>query len=88
MRFEEEFYYIESVKNDGVSYMKQNNSNNDTVKRIILVFVSVGVGTLINNILGNIEMNIWFARAMGALSTVATTLLLYHLLIKNNKKYT
>ena len=88
MRFEEEFYYIGSVKNDGVSYMKQNNSNNDTVKRIILVFVSVGVGTFINNILGNIEMNIWFARAMGALSTVATTLLLYHLLIKNNKKYT
>lgn len=66
--------------------MKQNNSNNDTVKWIILIVVSVGIGTFISNILENIEMNIWFARTMGALVTVIVTLLLYHLLIKNTEK--
>lgn len=66
--------------------MKQNNSNNDTVKWIILIVVSVGIGTFISNILENIEMNIWFARAIGALVTVIVTLLLYHLLMKNTEK--
>ena len=66
--------------------MKQNDSNNDTIKWIILIIVSVGVGTFINNILGNIEINIWFARAIGALVTAIVALLLHHLLIKNTEK--
>lgn len=66
--------------------MKQNNSNNNTVKWIILIVVSVGIGSFTDNVLENIKMNIWFARVMGALVTVIVTLLLYHLLVKNTEK--
>lgn len=62
--------------------MKYKKTNNDTVKYIILVVISVGFGTCTNNILENIEMNIWFARTIGALVTVIVSLLLNHLLIK------
>ncbi|CEQ15149.1 Uncharacterised protein [[Clostridium] sordellii] len=47
---------------------------------------SVGVGAFIMNILGNVEMNIWFARFGGALVTAIVALLLHHLLIKNTGK--
>lgn len=57
-----------------------------TIKWIILVIASVGVGTFIMNILGNVEMNIWFARFGGALVTAIVELLLHHLLIKNTGK--
>lgn len=66
--------------------MRKNDSNNDTVMWIILIVVSVGCGTFISNILGNIEINIWSARIIGALVTVIVTLLLDHLLIKNTEK--
>ena len=56
------------------------------IKWIILVIASVGVGTFIMNILGNVEMNIWFARFGGALVTAIVELLLHHLLIKNTGK--
>lgn len=57
-----------------------------TIKWIILVSLSVGVDTFIMNILGNVEMNIWFARFGGALVTAIVPLLLHHLLIKNTGK--
>ena len=57
-----------------------------TIKQIILVIASVGVGAFIMNILGNVEMNIWFARFGGALVTAIVALLLHHLLIKNTGK--
>lgn len=66
--------------------MEKKKSNNDTIKWIILVIVSVGVGTFIMTILGNIEMNIWFARGVGALVTAILALFLHRLLIKNTEK--
>lgn len=66
--------------------MKQNNANNVTVKWIILIVVSVGIGTFISNILENVQINIWFVRAIGALVTAIVALLLYYLLIKNTEK--
>lgn len=66
--------------------MKQNNSNNNTVKWIILIVVSVGIGSFTDNVLENIKMNIWFARVMGALVTAIAALLLDHLLMKNTEK--
>lgn len=62
--------------------MKQNNSDNETVKWIILIVVSVGIGTFISSILENIRMNIWLTRAMGALVTGVAAALLYPLLTK------
>jgi hypothetical protein len=66
--------------------MKQNNSNNDTIKWIILIVIAVEMGTFISNIFGNMEVNIWFARTIGALVTVIVTLLLHRLLIKRTEK--
>lgn len=57
-----------------------------TIKWIILVIASGGVGAFIMNILGNVEMNIWFARFGGALVAAIVELLLHHLLIKNTGK--
>ena len=57
-----------------------------TIKWIILVIESVGFGTFIMNILGNVEMNIWLERFGGALVTAIVALLLNHLLIKNTGK--
>lgn len=63
--------------------MKESNSNNDIVKWLLLIIVSVGCGTFITNILGNTEINIWLSRTIGALVTGGISLILYHLLIKN-----
>lgn len=66
--------------------MRQNNSNNNTVKWIILIVVSAGIGTFISSILENVQINIWFVRTIGALVTAIVALLLYYLLIKNTEK--
>lgn len=66
--------------------MKQENSNNNTVKWIILIVVSIGIGSFMDDILENIGINVWLARAIGALVTVIGALILYNLLIKNTKK--
>ena len=66
--------------------MEQKKSNNDTIKWIISVIISVGVGTFFMNILENIDMNSWFARGFGALVTAIVALFLNHLLIKNTGK--
>lgn len=66
--------------------MKQDSSNNNTVKWIILIVVSVAIGSFIDNILENTEINVWLARAAGALVTAIGALILYSLLIKNTKK--
>lgn len=62
--------------------MKQDNS----VKWIISIILSVGIGTLIINILGNIEVNVWITRIAGGLVTAITGLLFYYLWIKKTKK--
>lgn len=66
--------------------MGQKKTNNDTIKRIILVIASVGVGTFIMNILLNTDIYIWFARGVGALVTAIVALFLHHILIKNTRK--
>lgn len=48
------------------------------LKWVILVVVSVGLGTFVcNNILEKIGMNIWAARGGGALAAAMTALALY-----------
>ncbi len=48
------------------------------LKWMILVVVSVGLGTFVcNNILGKIGINIWAARGGGALAAAITALVLY-----------
>jgi len=66
--------------------MKQNKSNYITVKWIISLILSVGVGTFMMNILENIELNVWIARSIGALVTAIVGLLFYYLWIKKTEK--
>ena len=58
------------------------------LKWMILVVISVGLGTFVcNNILGEIEINIWAARGGGALVAAITALILYAALrLKRQKK--
>ena len=65
--------------------MEKKKSDNDTVKWIVSLIVSVGFGRFIMTILENIEMNIWFARFTGALVSGIVLLFIYHLLIKNTE---
>jgi len=53
------------------------------IKKIILVIVSVGVGSFVSKILENCEINVWLARSIGALFTVIIALLLYYFSKKN-----
>lgn len=58
------------------------------LKWMILVVISVGLGTFVcNNILGKIGINIWVARGGGALIAAITALVLYAALrLKRTKK--
>ena len=42
----------------------------NTITILIILFVSVGIGTFICNVLDRTEINIWLARGIGALVTV------------------
>jgi len=54
------------------------------IKRIVLIVVSVGVGSLVSDILEKTEINIWLGRGIGCLVSVIIALLLYYLLIKKS----
>lgn len=50
-----------------------------TVKWIILLLVSVGIGSFVDvNILEKIDMNVWLSRGIGCLVTVIIALLMCH----------
>lgn len=66
--------------------MDKNKSSYITAKWIISIILSVGVGTFITNILGNIEVNVWITRIMGAFATVIVELIFYYFWIKKAKK--
>jgi len=59
--------------------MKQNKISNVTIKWIISIILSIGTGTFIMNILENIELNVWFARIIGAIVSVIIGLIFYYL---------
>lgn len=54
------------------------------IKKIILVILSVGIGSYITTVLEQIEMNVWIARTCGALTTVVIALLLYKFYLNNS----
>lgn len=58
---------------------------NITLKWIISILVSVGIGTFVMNISGNTEMNVWFTRIIGAIVTIIVELIFYYLWIKEKK---
>ncbi len=54
-----------------------------TLKWIIMIVVSVGVGTFIDvNVLEKVDLNVWLSRGIGCLITVVIALILYHFLLK------
>lgn len=53
---------------------------NETVKKIIVIIVAVGIGTFICRVLENTEINVWLARGTGALVTVVSGLLCHYFL--------
>ena len=54
-----------------------------TLNWIIMIVVSVGVGTFIDvNVLEKVALNVWLSRGIGCLVAVATALILYHFLLK------
>lgn len=54
------------------------------IKKIILLVVSVAVGSFVDQILEKTEINIWLARGIGALVTGIMALILYYLWIKKS----
>lgn len=66
--------------------MNQNKSNYITIKWIILLIISVGIGTFFMNVLYNTELNVWIARSIGCLVTVIVGLIFYYLWIKKTPK--
>ncbi|SUY48501.1 Uncharacterised protein [Clostridium putrefaciens] len=54
------------------------------IKKIVLLVVSVGVGSFVKEILEKTEINVWLARGIGGLVTVIIALLLYYLWIKKS----
>lgn len=52
------------------------------LKEILLYVVSAGVGTFICKILEKTPMNVWFARGIGCMISVAVVLLLYKVWMK------
>lgn len=66
--------------------MNQNKSNYITVKWIVSIIFSVVVGTFITNILGNVGLNVWITRVIGAFVTAIVELIFYYLWIKKEEK--
>ncbi|MCL2052480.1 MAG: hypothetical protein FWG91_12250 [Lachnospiraceae bacterium] len=57
-----------------------------TIKWIIMIVVSVGIGTYVTlNILGKIDMNDWLIRGIGCLITVIMALIIYRIFSKKGK---
>ena len=49
--------------------MEKKTADN-TIAKLIVLFVSVGIGSFICAILERTEMNVWFARGIGACATI------------------
>ena len=58
--------------------------SNDTVKKLVVLFIGVGVGTFICNVLERTELNVWIARGTGALITIIVGFLISYCLKKIN----
>lgn len=65
--------------------MKEDKSNYITIKWIISIIVSVGIGTFITYILGNTEINVWITRIIGAAISVIVELMFYYVWLKKAK---
>jgi hypothetical protein len=48
-----------------------------TIKWILLIFLSTSIGTFVNRIMENININIWLSRGIGCLVSVIVAILLY-----------
>lgn len=59
-----------------------------TFKRFVFLFVSVSVGTFVTDIMENININVWIARASGCLISVVVVLLLYKFFSRNRSNET
>lgn len=66
--------------------MNQNKSNYITLKWIISIILSVGIGTFTMNILENTQVNVWIARTIGAVITAIVELIFYYFWIKKLEK--
>ncbi len=54
-----------------------------TLKWVIIIFVSVEVGTFIDvNVLEKLDLNVWLSRGIGCLIAVVVALLLDYFLLK------
>ena len=54
-----------------------------TIKWIIMIVVSVGVGTFIDvNVLEKVALNVWLSRGIGCLVAVVVALILHRFLLK------
>ena len=58
--------------------------SNDTVKKLVVLFIAVGVGTFICNVLERTELNVWIARGTGALITIIVGFLISYCIKKIN----
>lgn len=54
-----------------------------SIKGFILLFVSVGIGTFVNRIMENINVNVWIARASGCFVAVLITLFAIEIFFKD-----
>ncbi len=65
-----------------------NNKKNYVILKWIISFVlSIRIGTLAMNILGNVDINIWITRVIGAIITAIIGLLFYQLWIKKEQNW-
>lgn len=49
----------------------------NTFKLVVCLIISVGVGSFINEIMDNVSVNVWIARAVGCLISTVVFLLFY-----------
>lgn len=55
-----------------------------TLKWLISLFISVGIGSFITDVLGKISMNVWISRGVGAIICVIISLIFYYFWLKKN----
>lgn len=59
---------------------------NSTATTLVILFIAVGVGSIMCQALENIESNIWFARGAGVIVTIITGFLCRAVINKIRKK--
>lgn len=62
--------------------MKENKTNNEIAKGLILLFVSVAIGTLMMQFLDNFVFNVWLSRIAGAITSAVVAVILYRVFFK------